>query len=142
MVGPQGGVHREHLGHVRAPRNQCDLRSCKQKQGKSLHKYIQRFSKLCNALPDVTDTDIIGAFHSRTTYESLVHKLRRKNWRTTKELLEIATSHVSDEETVGAIFNRSKGKAKWEELTVEGGSDHFNRKKNIEGARGLARRCS
>ena len=46
-------------------------------------------------MPNVTDADIIGAFLSGTTYESLVHKLGRKGPQTTKELLDIATSHAS-----------------------------------------------
>ena len=33
--------------------NPWDLRSRKQKQGESLHEYIQHFSKQCNVLPDV-----------------------------------------------------------------------------------------
>ena len=41
----------------------------------------------------------------------LVHKLGRKGSRTTKELLDIATSHASGEEAVGAIFDHPKGKA-------------------------------
>jgi hypothetical protein len=47
-------------------------------------------------LPNVADADIIGAFLSRTTYESLVHKLGRKGPRTTKELLNIATKGTPD----------------------------------------------
>ena len=35
--------------------------------------------------------------------------------RTTKEFLDIATNHASGEEAVGAIFDRLKGKAKWDE---------------------------
>ena len=40
--------------------------------------YIRRFSRQCNELPNIVNTDIIGAFLSGTTYESLVHKLGRK----------------------------------------------------------------
>ena len=46
------------------------------------------------------------------TYESLVHKLGRKGPQTTKELLDIATMHASEEEAVGAIFDLLKGKAR------------------------------
>ena len=49
-------------------------------------------------MPNVTDADVIGAFLSETTYESLIHKLGRKGPRTTKELLDIMTSHASGEE--------------------------------------------
>ena len=33
--------------------NPWEFRSCRQKQGESLHEYIQHFSKQCNVLPDV-----------------------------------------------------------------------------------------
>ena len=55
---------------------------------------------------------MIGAFLSRTTCESLVHKLGRKGPQTTKELLDIATSHASEEEVVRAIFDHLDGKAR------------------------------
>jgi hypothetical protein len=55
---------------------------------------------------------VIRNFLSGTTYESLVHKLGRKCPRTTKELLDIATSHTSGEEAIGAIFDRARDKAK------------------------------
>ena len=60
------------------------------------------------------------------TYESLVHKLGHKGPRTTKELLDIATSHASGEEAVGAIFDRLDGKARRD----EGASNHFAKRKN------------
>jgi hypothetical protein len=63
--------------------------------GETLREYIRRFSRECNVLPNVTNADIIGAFLSGTAYESLVHKLRYKSPQTTKELLDIATSHAS-----------------------------------------------
>jgi len=40
------------------------------------------------------------------------------------------TSHASGEEAVAAIFDRSKGKAKWDEGAGEGTSSHPNKKKN------------
>jgi len=67
---------------------------------------------------------------SRTTCESLVHKLGRKGPQTTKELLDIATSHASGEEAVGAIFNRPKGKAKQDKDASEGTSKCPAKKKN------------
>jgi hypothetical protein len=65
-----------------------------------------------------------------STYESLVHKLGCRGPRTTKELLDIATSHTSGEEVVGAIFDRTKGKAKRDKNTGEGTSNRPNKKKN------------
>ena len=96
----------------------------------TLHGYIWCFSRQCNELPDVTDIDVIGAFLSETTCESPVYKLGCKGPRTTKELLDIATSHASGKEAVGAIFDRLKGKAKRDEDASEGASNRPNKKKN------------
>ena len=79
---------------------------------------------------DVADADVIGAFLSRTTCESLVHKLGRKGPWTTKELLDIVTSHASGEEVVGAIFDHPKGPAKQDEDISEGTSNCPNKNKN------------
>ena len=75
------------------------------------------FSKRCNSLPDVIDTDIISAFLSGTTCESLIHKLGCLKPRTTRDLLDVATNHAFGEEVVGTVFNggRDKGKAKRED---------------------------
>ena len=68
---------------------------------------------------------MIGAFLSGTTYGSLVHKLGRRGPWTTKELLDIATSHASGEEAVGAIFDRLE-----DEGAGEGASNRYTKKKN------------
>ena len=44
--------------------------------------------------------------------KTLVHKLGCQKPRTTHELLEIATSHASGEEAVGAVFERDQHAAK------------------------------
>jgi hypothetical protein len=72
---------------------------------------------------------VIRAFLSETTYESLVHKLGRKRPQTTKEHLDIVTSHASGEEAVGAIFDRAHGKAKRDEDAGEGASNRLKKKK-------------
>jgi hypothetical protein len=59
----------------------------------------------------------------------LVHKLGCKHPRTTKELLNIATSHALGEEVVRAIFNRAQGKAKLDEVASEGASNRSKKKK-------------
>ena len=64
---------------------------------------------------------------SGTTCESLVHKLGCKGPRTTKELLDITTSHASSKEAVGAIFDHLKGKAKQDEDIGEGASNRPNK---------------
>ena len=60
----------------------------------------------------------------------MVHKLGHKGPRTTKELLDIATSHASGEEQVRAIFDRLKGKAKRDKDVGEGASNRPVKKKN------------
>ena len=61
--------------------------------------------------------DIISAFLSGTTCESLIHKLGCLKPRTTRDLLDVAMNHASSEEVVGAVFSGGwdKGKAKREE---------------------------
>ena len=61
--------------------------------------------------------DIISAFLSEMTCESLIHKLGCLKPRTTRDLLDVATNHSSGEEAVGAVFNggRDKGKPKHED---------------------------
>ena len=81
-------------------RNSWDLKSCQQEPNESLWDYIHRFPKQCNSLPNVIDVDVISAFLSGTTYESLIHKLGYVKPRTTCNLLDIATNHM-----VGAIFS-------------------------------------
>jgi hypothetical protein len=81
-------------------------------------------------LPNIADVDIIRAFMSETTCESLVHKLGCKGPWTTKELLDMATNHSLGEEAVGAIFDHPRGKAKQDKNASEGTSNHSNKKKN------------
>jgi hypothetical protein len=52
----------------------------------------------------VADVDVISAFWDGTTCHSLVHELSREQPKTTKELLDILTQHVSGEEVVRAAF--------------------------------------
>jgi hypothetical protein len=67
----------------------------------SLRDYIQCFSRQCNELLNIADADIISVFLSGTSSKSLVHMLGWKGLQTTKELLDIATSHTSGEDAVG-----------------------------------------
>jgi hypothetical protein len=60
------------------PGNSWDLRSCRQQPGESLREYIWRFSKQRSELPNITDSDVIGAFLAGTTCCDLVSKLGRK----------------------------------------------------------------
>ena len=123
------GTSRERTFDLETP---WDLRRCRQEPGESLCDFIRRFSRQCNDLPDITDSDVIAAFIQGTTSRALVHKLGRKSPRTTKELLDIATSHASGEEAVGAIFTKpseGKGKEKRVESSGQGASHQPQPKK-------------
>jgi hypothetical protein len=86
------------------PRNSWDLRSCRQQPGESLRDYIRRFSKQRTELPNVTDSDVIGAFLAGTTCRDLVSKVGRKTPTRASELMDIATKFASGQEAVEAIF--------------------------------------
>ena len=113
------------------PRNSWDLKSYQQEPNESLRDYIRRFSKWCNSFLDVVDIDIISAFLSKTTCESLIHKIGCLKPHTTCDLLDVATNHASDEEAVGAVFSegRDNGKAKREDQD-EGPSMQRGKKNN------------
>ena len=87
------------------PGNSWDLKSYQQEPSEPLWHYIRRFSKRCNSLPDVIDVDVISAFLSGTTCESLIHKLGCLKPHTTHDLLDVATNHTSSEEAVRVVFN-------------------------------------
>jgi hypothetical protein len=90
------------------PGNSWDLRSCRQQPGESLQEYIRRFSKQRTELPNITDSDVIGAFLAGTTCRDLVSKLRRKTPTKASELMDIATKFASGQEAVEAIFRKDK----------------------------------
>jgi hypothetical protein len=91
-------------GTYMRPGNSWDLRSCRQQPGESLREYIRRFSKQCTELPNITDSNVIGAFLAGTTCRDLVSKLGRK----ASELMDIATKFASGHEAVEAIFRKDK----------------------------------
>jgi hypothetical protein len=90
------------------PGNSWDLRSCRQQPGESLREYIWWFSKQRTELPNITDSDVIGAFLAGTTCRDLVSKLGRKNPTKASELMDIATKFASGQEAVKAIFRKDK----------------------------------
>jgi hypothetical protein len=77
------------------PGNSWDLRSCRQQPGESLRDYIRRFSKQRTELPNITNSDVIGAFHAGTTCRDLVSKLGRKTPTRASDLMDIATKFAS-----------------------------------------------
>jgi hypothetical protein len=90
------------------PENSWDLRSCRQQSGESLREYIRRFSKQRTELPNITDSDVIGAFLADTTCRDLMSKLGRKTPTKASELMDIATKFASGQEAVEAIFWKDK----------------------------------
>jgi hypothetical protein len=90
------------------PGNSWDLWSCRQQSGESLREYIWRFSKQCTELPNITDSDVIGAFLTGTTCRDLVRKLGRKTPTKASKLMDIATKFSSGQEAVEAIFRKDK----------------------------------
>ena len=74
--------------------------------------------------------DVISAFLSEMTYESLIHKLGCLKPRTTHDLLNIATNHTSSEEAVGAVFNRGRDKGKAKRTDQDEGPSAQRGKKN------------
>jgi hypothetical protein len=90
------------------PGNSWDLRSCRQQPGESLREYIRRFSKQRTELPNITDSDVIGAFLAGTTCRDLVSKLGRKTPTKASKLMDIATKFASGQEAVEAIFQKDK----------------------------------
>jgi hypothetical protein len=123
---------RNFKGTYMHPGNSWDLRSCKQKPGKSLRDYIQRFSKQHTELPNITDSDVIMTFLSSTTYKELVRELGCSTPITANGLMDIITNFAAGEKAVGAIFgsDQDKGKRKEEDLVSSSrGSKRNNNKK-------------
>jgi hypothetical protein len=114
------------------PGNSWDLRSYKQKSDESLHDYIRRFSKQRTELPNITDSNVIITFLSRSTYKELAQELGHNTLATANELMDIITSYATGEEVVGAIFggDQDKGKRKDEDPESSNwGTKRNNRKK-------------
>jgi hypothetical protein len=104
--------------------NPWDLKNYRQKPNDTLMDCIQRFSRQCNKLANLADADVINVFVSGTMSKTMVHKLGRKSPRTTKELLDITTTHASGEYAMGAMFNHRGQKAK---RNKESDGDHGGR---------------
>jgi hypothetical protein len=59
-------------------------------------------------LPNITDSDVIGAFLAGTTCRDLVSKLGRKTPTKASEWMDITTKFASGQEAVKAIFRKDK----------------------------------
>jgi hypothetical protein len=85
-------------------------------------------------LPNITNSDVIGAFLAGTTCRDLVSKLGRKTPTEASELMDIATKFASGQEAVEAIFLKDKqpqGRQKEDvpEASVQRGMKKKTRKK-------------
>jgi hypothetical protein len=112
------------------PGNSWDLRSCRQQPGESLQDYIRLFSKQRTELPNITDSDVIGAFLAGTTCRNLVSKLGRKTPTRASELMDIATKFTSGQDAVEAIFQKDKQpQGRQQEDVPEASAQHGTKKK-------------
>jgi hypothetical protein len=68
----------------------------------------RRFSKQRTEPPNITDSDVIGAFLAGTTCRDLVSKLGRKTPTRVSELMDITTKFASGQEAVEVIFRKDK----------------------------------
>jgi predicted nucleotidyltransferase len=59
-------------------------------------------------LPNITDSEVIGAFLAGTTCRDLVSKLGRKTPTRASELMDIATKFASGQEAVEPNFRKDK----------------------------------
>jgi hypothetical protein len=85
-------------------------------------------------LPNITDSDVIGAFLAGTTCRDLVSKLGRKTPTKASELMDIATKFASGQEAVEAIFRKDmqpQGRQKEDarEASVQRGTKRKAKKK-------------
>jgi hypothetical protein len=95
-------------GHVRAPWELLGPPKLPPAAREYLREYIRRFSKQRTELPNITDSDVIGAFLAGTTCRDLVSKLGHKTPTKASELMDIATKFASGQEAVEAIFWKDK----------------------------------
>ena len=114
--GVQHNLVRTFVGNFQGtyvcPGNSWDLRGCQQQPNESLRDYIRRFSKQCNELPSVADSEIISAFLQGTTCRDLVRELGRSPPTSANGMFDVATNFASGEEAVGAIFDGKTTKRK------------------------------
>jgi hypothetical protein len=114
------------------PGNSWDLRSYRQQPGESLREYIRRFPKQRTELPNITDSDVIGAFLAGTTCRDLLSKLGRKTPTKASELMDIATKFASGQEAVEAIFRKDKQPQGRQQEDVLEASAHQGTKKKAK----------
>jgi hypothetical protein len=105
---PGQGFRWKFSGHICAPWELLGPPKLPPAARESLREYIRWFSKQRTELPNITDSDVIGAFLAGTTCRDLVSKLGRKTPTKASELMDIATKFASGQEAVDAIFRKDK----------------------------------
>jgi hypothetical protein len=81
-------------------------------------------------LPNITDSDVIGAVLADTTCRDLVSKLGRKTPTKASELMDIATKFASGQKAVEAIFRKDKQpQGRQQEDVPEVSAQHGTKKK-------------
>ena len=66
-------------------------RAVRQKPGETLRKYIQRFSQVCNKIPNATDAQVISAFQAGVMDVRMLEKLGiHDNITTVVKLFDLA----------------------------------------------------
>jgi hypothetical protein len=103
-------------------------------QGNPCESTSGGFQSSAPSCPNITDSNVIGAFLAGTTCWDLVSKLGRKTPTKAIELMDIATKFASGQEAVEAIFQKYKqpqGRQKEDvpEASVQRGTKKKTRKK-------------
>ncbi|KAK1665120.1 hypothetical protein QYE76_053279 [Lolium multiflorum] len=84
-----------------------ELRHCQQKPKESMRAYIGRFTKLLNAVEDVSVNRAIDSFSDGIRRESYIEELGRKKPKTITKLMEIVNSWADGEDDVRRPRQRS-----------------------------------
>jgi hypothetical protein len=101
---PMGSVRswsdlcRQFISNFRAtcerPRVEWDLAGIMQKEGESLHEFIQRFCNKRNVILEVDDKSITMFFKKGLKDSVLIRKLIMKNPRSSEEMLAITNKYA------------------------------------------------
>src|SRR5215216_5780815 len=90
-VGAFTGGHQE-------PGRPSDLQLLPQKEGESLRKYMQRFSRVHRNIPDIHPTVVIAAFQSNVRNRRIRSKMNVRFPKTVKELYTLVDNCARMEE--------------------------------------------
>src|SRR6187401_3445754 len=91
FVGAFTGVHKPHG-------QESDLHILAQKEGESLRKYIQRFSRVQHNIPDVHPAAVISAFHQNVRNRRMREEMAMTKIRDVSELYALADKCARAEE--------------------------------------------